>query len=245
MPEPAVDALPIWLGRHSAAFLGIGLELSFQRREFGKGRIRIRRLVPLAPLETFAMVSIMTSIMASIAVARRTILPLLAGMPFATVTLTMALTAAAAAGMTSFAGRRTVSRVRRHLAGFRSSNRRRRGPVATLRLRRTMPRVPAMRAPLPWTPCTFRTHRAARQPDFDHCRLGGRRGCLVRRCNFALFAGARRRVGILELNFAVCRDGHSVGGNGFWFARRGLRLRRRINRSLSRHDVSDFTSLGD
>jgi hypothetical protein len=109
MPEPAIDALPVRLGRHSTAFLGIGLELSFQRREFGKGRIRIRRLVTLAPLEALAV----PPIMAAIAVARRPVLALLAGMPFATAALatmtlamplTMALTAAAAVGMAAFAG---------------------------------------------------------------------------------------------------------------------------------------------
>jgi hypothetical protein len=37
MPEPAIDALPVSLARHSAALLGIGLKLRLQRRELGKG----------------------------------------------------------------------------------------------------------------------------------------------------------------------------------------------------------------
>jgi hypothetical protein len=111
------------LGRHSAALLCICLELGLERGEFGKGRVRIRRLVTLAPLEALAM----SPIMSPVAVARRTILPVLASMPFAamtfgamslTVSLTMALTAAAAAGMAAFAGRRTIGGVRRRPARF-------------------------------------------------------------------------------------------------------------------------------
>jgi hypothetical protein len=111
------------LDRHSAALLGIGLELGLERREFGKGRIRIRRLVSLAPLEALAV----SSIVPTITVARRTILPVLAGMPLAavafaamplTMSLSMTLTAAAATGMAAFAARRTVGRMRCRTAGF-------------------------------------------------------------------------------------------------------------------------------
>ena len=72
----------------------------------------------------------MPPIVPPIAVARRSILPLVARMPFATmpfatmsfatmaVAAMMALTAAAATRMAAFAGRRTVGRVRRCLTGF-------------------------------------------------------------------------------------------------------------------------------
>ena len=117
------------------------------------------------------MSTIMSPVMTAITVARRPVLPLIAGMPFATVSfttlavatvtiaapLTMTLTATAAAGMAAFAGRRTVGRVRRCLAGFRSSHGRRRDAVAALRLWCTMRCVPAMLAPRSRTPRAFRT----------------------------------------------------------------------------------------
>src|ERR1700681_2441346 len=51
VPEPPVDALAVF-GRHSAALLGVGLELRLQGGELGKGRIRIGRFFTLAALES-------------------------------------------------------------------------------------------------------------------------------------------------------------------------------------------------
>ncbi len=48
MPQPAIDALAIKPGSHSAALLGLGFELRLESRQLGEGRIRIGRL--LAPL---------------------------------------------------------------------------------------------------------------------------------------------------------------------------------------------------
>jgi hypothetical protein len=48
MPEPLVYALPIQ-GKALMPLLGVGLELLLERRELGKGRIRIRGLVAAIP----------------------------------------------------------------------------------------------------------------------------------------------------------------------------------------------------
>ncbi len=71
-----------------AALLGVGLKLRLERREFCKRRIRVGRLVALAPLEAIDV--------RPVAVTLRTILPLVTFMPFATMTLIAALTPAVA-----------------------------------------------------------------------------------------------------------------------------------------------------
>src|SRR5579864_235692 len=51
MPEPTIDALPVGLGRHSAALLGLGLELGLEAGELGERRIRIGLLFAFATIE--------------------------------------------------------------------------------------------------------------------------------------------------------------------------------------------------
>ena len=73
--KPPVDALAVF-GSHSAALLGVGLELRLQGGELGKGRIRIGRLVALAALE-----SRRTGRPLPIPFARRPVEPLLGLLP--------------------------------------------------------------------------------------------------------------------------------------------------------------------
>src|SRR5579859_2776061 len=51
MPEPTIDALPVDLGRHSAALLGLGLELGLEAGELGERGIRIGLLFAVATIE--------------------------------------------------------------------------------------------------------------------------------------------------------------------------------------------------
>ena len=50
MPQPAIDALAIAFERHSAALLGVGLQLGLQSGQLRERRVWIRHF--LAPFET-------------------------------------------------------------------------------------------------------------------------------------------------------------------------------------------------
>jgi hypothetical protein len=166
--------------------------LRFQRRELGEGRIRIRRLVALTPIEALGM----RPIVRPVAVALRTIVTLIATVPLATMALIsgvpIASLTAAVPRMAAFACRCTLGRfgARRRRRSIGRDGRRRRS-VAAWHWRRCTA-VPVRLAAVPRTPSrTFGTHGTARHPDFDHDRLG--RLCR-RRGRFAHpgFAGVSR-----------------------------------------------------
>ena len=91
LKKPAIDALSINLGRHSAPFLGVSFKLRLERREFGERRIWIRRFLPLTALEpsrtrlwpfAFALtLRTLATVAAVLAIVLATLLAMFATMP--------------------------------------------------------------------------------------------------------------------------------------------------------------------